>query len=195
MSLRRAVAWLALAKVAAFLVACTAASNGALERLDERAGVVLTRAREPLVFARTEPRYSRSVRDYLYLGPVETNRQGVREYFLWVGVATTLDRGFLAPPAELPTTLYVTVDGEPIELPLARWHDLVRTEIAQPYATAVPVGAELAARVTFQQLKLLDAAVLQNVTIAAGPADTARRYERWERHASFGDFLRGVANP
>jgi hypothetical protein len=190
----RAVARLVFVPVLALLSACTIAGNDRLERLDERAGVMLTRAREPLVFARTEPRYSRSARDYLYLGPVETNRQGVREYFLWVGIATTLDRGFIAPPAELPSTLFVTIEGEPIELPLERWHDVVRTEIKEPvYATAVPIGAELAARVTLHQLGLLEAARLETVTVAAEPAGTGRAYRRWHRTVSFGDFLGSAA--
>jgi len=82
------------------LAACVAACAGQsalLETLDERTGMTIVRSREPLVFARTEPRYSRSARDYVYLGPLATNRQGVREHYLWVGIATTLDRGFIAP--------------------------------------------------------------------------------------------------
>ncbi len=81
--------------VAAGLAGC--AGGGRLEQLDEQSGATIVRGPAVLVYARTEPRYSRSARDYVYLGPVETNRQGVREYFLWVGVATTIDRGFIAP--------------------------------------------------------------------------------------------------
>jgi hypothetical protein len=176
------------------LAACGTGGSGLVEQLDERTGVVLRRGHEPLVFARTEPRYSRSSRDYLYLGPVETNRQGVREYFLWVGIATTLDRGFIAPPAELPHTLYVTVDGEPIELPLAPWHELVRTAISDPvYETAVPLGAELAARVTLQQLALFDAAQLESVAVAGEARAALRGYVRWQSGAGFGDFLTSAA--
>jgi hypothetical protein len=191
MELKRAVARFALALVGAFsLAACSGGQSALLERLDERTGVVLMRAREPLVFARTEPRYSRSMRDYVYVGPVETNRQGVREYFLWVGVATTLDRGFIAPAAELPRTLYVTVDGEPMELPLQPWHELVRTAItAAVYETAVPLRAELAARVTMQQLTLLDAAQLQVVAVGTAGGRAPLSYARWKDRSSFKDFL------
>lgn len=180
-------AYLRLTVVFAVWLSACSAPNAALERLDERTGVVLRRAREPVVFARTEPRYSRSMRDYLYVGPVETNRQGVREYFLWVGIATTLDRGFIAPAADLPRTLYVTVDGEPIELPLARWHDLVRTQFTAPlYPTAVPVRAELAARVTLQQLSLLEGGMAEAVSV------DARAYRRWETKGDFAEFLAEV---
>jgi hypothetical protein len=176
------------------MLVLAACSGGApLERLDERTGITLTTGSEALVFARTEARYSRSARDYLYLGPVETNRQGVREYYLWVGIATTLDRGFLAPPAPPPRTLYVTVGGEPIELPLRAWTELVPIGGREPvYATAVPVHAELAARVTLQQLALFAAEPLSSVAVAgdgAGPLT----YARWRGGGGLGDFVANMA--
>jgi hypothetical protein len=177
------------------LTACSG-SAPVLERLDERAGLTLARAREPLVFARTEPRYSRSARDYLYVGPIETNRQGVREYFLWVGVATTLDRGFIAPATDLPTSLYVTVDDEPMELPLQPFGELVRrTTDAAIYATVVPLSGELAARVTLQQLELLDAAGLASVAVSASVGGPLRSYTRWDRGGNFGDFVASRKEP
>jgi hypothetical protein len=174
------------------LAACSS-GNGLVEQLDERAGMTIVHGRELLVFARTEPRYSRSGRDYLYLGPLATNRQGVRDYYLWVGVATTLDRGFIAPDAAMPQTLYVTVAGEPMELVLEPLAELVRRTATAPiYATTVPLREELAARVTLQQLALLDGAALETVTVAAveGPA---RNYVRWGKGTGFRDFVTSAA--
>lgn len=187
----RHLGWLLIA--AALLPACSGGGR-LLEQLDERSGLTIVRGREPLVFARTEPRYSRSARDYLYLGPVETNRQGVREYYLWVGIATTLDRGFLAPAAPAPHTLYVDVGGEPMELLLRPWHELVPTGLTEPvYATAVPVREELAARVTLQQLALIDAEPLAAIAVEAAPQTAPRTYVRWADDASFHDFFEGAA--
>lgn len=174
----------------AVLAACGAGRGAVLERLDERSGIVLTRGRELLVFARTEPRYSRSARDYLYLGPVETNRQGVREYYLWVGVATTLDRGFLAPPAGTPQSLVVSVEGEPIELRLMPWGEAVRAGADAPiYATAVPVRTELAARVTLQQLELLERQPLAEIAVDIDGRGMPRAYTRWGSGGGFAEFL------
>ncbi len=176
---------------AASLAAC--AGTPIVERLDERAGMTLTSAREPLVFARTDPRYSRSARDYLYVGPFETNRQGVREYYLWVGVATTLDRGFVAAPQELPRTLYVTVEGEPIELELKPLDDLVRRTIDVPiYATAVKLQAELAARVTLQQLQRLATAAIDEVSVATLGGRSPRAYGLWTGGRALPDFVAAV---
>ena len=179
--------------VAGVLAGCT--SGGRLEQLDERSGATIVRGPDVLVYARTEPRFSRSARDYLYLGPVETNRQGVREYFLWVGVATTIDRGFIAPDAQEPHTLYVEIQGEPIELPLKAWHELLPTGLTKPmYSTTVPVREELAARVTLQQLVLIGGASPASVSLATVDNSVPRTFVRWDGAANFDDFIAAVGN-
>jgi hypothetical protein len=176
---------------AAVLAGC--AGGGRLEQLDEQSGATIVRGPAVLVYARTEPRYSRSARDYVYLGPVETNRQGVREYFLWVGVATTIDRGFIAPEAQEPRTLYVEVRGEPIELPLKPWHELVPTGFNKPmYSTTVPVRGELAARVTLQQLALIGGASPDAVSLATGDSSAPRTFVRWDGAANFDEFIAAI---
>ena len=171
-------------------VSAGCAGGGRLEQLDEQSGATIVRGPSVLVYARTEPRYSRSARDYVYLGPVETNRQGVREYFLWVGVATTIDRGFIAPEAQEPHTLYVEVQGEPIELPLKAWHELVPTGFKKPmYPTTVPVREELAARVTLQQLALLGGASPASVSFATGENNASSSFVRWGGAANFDEFI------
>jgi len=170
------------------VAACGGGRTAVLETLDERAGMTILRSREPLVFARTEPRYSRSARDYLYLGPLATNRQGVHEHYLWVGVGTTLDRGFIAPAAEAPGTLYVTVNGEPMELPFRPLSELVRSD-QQFYSTPVPLRAELAARVTLQQLALIHAARPTSIAVSIQGDSSPRTYTRWGEGADFAEFL------
>jgi hypothetical protein len=177
---------------AAVLAGC--AGSGRLEQLDEQSGATIVRGPDVLVYARTEPRYSRSARDYVYLGPVETNRRGVREYFLWVGVATTIDRGFLAPAGEEPRTLHVEVRGEPMELPLKPWRELVPTGFRKPmYSTTVPVREELAARVTLQQLELIGGAAPASVSVATGEGG-ARTFVRWDGAANFDGFIAALGD-
>jgi hypothetical protein len=60
------------------------------------------------------------------------------------------------------------------------------------YPTAVPVLEELAARVTLQQLTLIDAERPQAVSVAAGDG-ALRRYIRWEDDSGFAAFLAAVA--
>lgn len=179
--------------VVAVIAGC--AGGGRLEQLDEQSGATIVRGPAVLVYARTEPRYSRSARDYVYLGPVETNRQGVREYFLWVGVATTIDRGFIAPEALEPRTLYVEVRGEPIELPLKAWRELVPTGLKKPmYSTTVPVREAFAARVTLQQLALIGGASPPSVSLATGENSAPRTFVRWNGAANFDEFIAAVGD-
>lgn len=161
--------------LAAALLACQGlSSRSRAERLDAGSGMTVSVASNIMSFARTESRYSRAARDYIYLGPVETNRQGLREYYLWVGVATTLDRGFLAPTAELPDRLIAIVQDEPIEFELEPW-----TPNVNAYSTRVELQAEFAARVTLDQLNRIAASNPASL-VARSPNGDLKSYERWD---------------
>ena len=177
------------------LVAACHSGGGVREALDTRTGITWAVDRAPMVFARTEARYSRSARDYLYIGPVEVNQQGTRDYYLWVGTATTLDRGYLAPAADLPETLYIEIGDEVVEFALKPWRALVPVEGSEAaYATAVALRAEFAARVTSSQIQMLAAARPRVVRI--GGEDTAsREYVRWEDGPAWQGFVARVEAP
>ncbi len=163
------------------------------ERLDEPSATTVLAGAEPMVFARTEPQYSRSGRDYLYLGPVETNRQGVREYYVWVGVATTLDRGYVVPGETEPERVFIDVAGEPMELPLRPWREREPgLHDARVYGTSVRLGAELAARVTLDQLLKLAGEPLQSVRVV-GHDGATRAYYRWHEGSDWPAFVTAVA--
>jgi hypothetical protein len=176
----------------ALLAACASQTRVMKERLDEASGITVRAGGEPAVFARTETRYSRSGRDYLYFGPVETNRQGLREYYVWVGVATTLDRGYLAPPSEELDKVFIDVAGEPMELALRPWRerapDLRDTRV---YGTPVRLDAELAARVTLDQLLKLVSEPLASVRVV-DRAGATRAYYRWQEGSDWPAFLAAV---
>jgi hypothetical protein len=171
------------------LAGCGSQSRLVHERLDEPSGTTVLVGAEPMVFARTEPQYSRSGRDYLYLGPVETNRQGVREYYVWVGVATTLDRGYLVPLPSEPERVFIDVAGEPMELTLRPWQEReAALRDARVYGTPVRLGAELAARVTLDQLQRLASEPLQVVRVVDRDG-TTRAYYRWHESGDWPAFL------
>ena len=94
-----------------------------------------------------------------------------------------------------PRTLYVEVRGEPIELPLKAWHELVPTGLEKPmYSTTVPVREELAARVTLQQLALIGGASPASVSLAAGDSSAPRTFVRWDGAANFDEFIAAVGD-
>jgi len=178
--------------VAALLGACGGTTRVVHERLDEASGITVRAGGEPMVFARTETQYSRSGRDYLYFGPVETNRQGVREYYLWVGVATTLDRGYLVPSSGAAVKVFVDVAGEPMEFALEPWREREPTlHDARVYGTPVKLAAELAARMTLDQLRRIASEPLQSVRVVDRDG-RERAYYRWHEGSDWPSFVAAV---
>jgi hypothetical protein len=174
---------------AVILAGChTTRSRAIREALEESTGTTISSAFEPLVYARSEASYSRSGRDYLYLGPVRTNRRGTLDYFLWVGIATTLDRGYLAPEADIPVAIYVPIQDELIELPLHPWRERVAgIETFEVYDTPVEPRATLAARVTLDQLTLFARESPRLIRVADAEGKT-RTFARWDDRQTWSAF-------
>lgn len=186
----KSVVWLSITALSG-LLGCSSA--GTLdERLDPASGVTVIVQREPLVFVRTQPQYSRSARDYLYVGPIEINDQGTREYFLWVGLGSTLDRDYLGVPPTRADALLVEVEGDLLELPLLGWNDRApHLGLEGLYRTPVRLNDELAARVTLDQLEMIAEAPLESVRLAATPGTTAVYY-RWKSDRARIDAFTGA---
>jgi hypothetical protein len=171
------------------LVGACQSGGGTREQLDPQSGITWLSESDPVVYARTETRYSRSARDYIYLGPVETNRRGTREYFLWVGIATTLDRGYFAPAIEAPNVLFVRVRGDLLELELRPWVERVPDlRDVSVYRPRVQLLDQLAARVSLDQLVLLSSEPIEVVRTRSGEGRT-REYFRWEGDSGWPSFL------
>jgi len=131
-------------------------TGSVIERLDESSGLTFVTDPALAVYARTETRLSRSARDYIYLGPVEVNERGQREYYLWVGIASTIDRDFLAGESSIPDVLYIDLEGAPVEFELMPWEQrLPRLDGKRVYDPTVSPGRIMAARVARDQIQLI----------------------------------------
>lgn len=170
-----------------FVAGCQV-GGGIVERLDRQSGLTVVTEPAPAVFARTQGQLSRSARDYLYLGPVEVNERGLRQYYLWVGMASTIDRAFLAADETEPEVLLVEIDGVPIEFELDSWDDrLPRLAGRIVYDTVVTPSRRLAARVTLDQLALISGGAIDRVRITSGETPTVE-YFLWEASAVWPGF-------
>lgn len=155
------------------LTAC--ASKQVLQsRLDEATGLTIVTLPEPLVLARPT-RYSAAARDYAYLGPVEINRMGEHEHFLWIGLASTLDRDRIAEAPPEASTLALVIDGLPMLLPLSEWNPDLEVP---PYAGNAPVYLTLAARASADQIRRVAAADSISVNIVTKSGKTLS-YKVW----------------
>lgn len=93
--------------------ACATTSEpGLREQLDERTGVTVTSLRAPLEFFAAQPQRGLQAASFAYLGPIEINRMGSRETFLWLSVLHGADargRSSEELPSDLP--LRITAGG------------------------------------------------------------------------------------
>ena len=125
---------------------CSQTANLQDPALDMTTTEMVTTLRKPLVFAHENPRLSATGRDYLYLVPVEANRKSRQSLFVWVGLASTIDRRVTRSEVMQPTRIVFEVDGERLVLPLEQWHDAnendpvkVNLSISQSLRTALSV--------------------------------------------------------
>jgi len=177
-----------LAVCAGILLSGCQSTGGVLERLDTTSGLTIVTEPAAAVFARTQGQFSRSARDYLYLGPVEVNERGLREHYWWVGLASTIDRDYLAANAATPSRLVIEVDGVPVEFELVPWDARVpRLAGRSIYDPVVAPAVVLAARLTLDQLALVAGARVDSVRIGADDGSTDE-YFLWDEDATWPAF-------
>jgi len=155
------------------LVGC--ASDESLRSTLDEDGVTWAGMDVTITLARPAPRFSATARDYLYIAPIEGNDQGSRRHYLWLGLGTTVDRGWVLAAPSSAITLVLLVDGLPVALPLSSWD----ADVGMLHDAPSPVYAVQRARVTSDQLQRI--AHAQSVEVQLVAADgAAARYELWD---------------
>jgi len=164
----------------AMLSAC--ASDDALRSgLDDR-GRTWVSLEDTVTLARAAPRFSNAARDYLYVAPVQGSTNGTRRHYLWVGLATTVDRGWPWAAPRDAATLLLTVDGVPVALPLTEWDAQDGVDL---YRTPAPVYQVRRASVSLHQLERITTATQIDAQIVASDGSVAR-YDLW--HGQWSDW-------
>jgi hypothetical protein len=111
------------------------------EYLDEQTAATVTTALEPLVFARERSDLAVNARDYVSLVPIEVNRSGVRRYYWFGYLWSTIDRRNGETPLAQGDQLVLLADGRPIALPAAassmRELGIARPPLKRPGRAAV----------------------------------------------------------
>ena len=160
------------------LAGCVTHEASVRSRLDSSGFTVATMG-DPIVLSRPTPQLAASARDYAYVGPVEINHMGEREHYLWVGLASTVDRQFESVSPDTVDTLVLLVDGQPMMLPLDDW---VTSLDQLPYDTIAPLYATLAARASLDQIQRIASAESVEVHVVTNDGSAAN-YRMWQ-----GDF-------
>ena len=161
-----------------FLVAgCVGPDSLALERMDPLTGVTVTRAPKPMVMYRDLSGQSAFGREYVYVGPVQVNKMGQRNHFLWLGIWRTADASDPAQTIDDFETIVIYADGEPLSLEAAGWTPgavgLSESAYVKPVASAVDGYYA----VTIDQMRLI--AESNDLELRAGSTQP-QRYVLWD---------------
>jgi hypothetical protein len=105
------------ATLGALLAACaTTPSTEVREQLDERTGVTVTSLPAPLEFYSPQPERGLQAARFAYLAPLEVNRMGQRDTYLWVSVVRGSEERDDSPAARAgPPAVRITADAETLE--------------------------------------------------------------------------------
>jgi hypothetical protein len=150
------------------------------ERLDERTGVTVTSMGAPLEFYSPRPELGLQATSFAYLGPIEINRMGQRQSYLWLSVLLgESDRSRSSAGAETVPVLrinagHATLEPDPVSAD--------RTHIGlghRVYERPADWVGEAYYAVTGAQLASLAAAGTITLEISA-PSEEPRRYEAWK---------------
>ncbi len=115
-----------------------------------------------IAYSSAVPALSIAARDYIYLMPVEQFEAGRWSPSLWVGVASTLDRGFQRLQLSQPQQLVFNIDGKVVRLPLMPWE--LGSE--PPIPTKVNVAHNLRSVIDYELLQAL--ATAKSVVLTLG---------------------------
>lgn len=164
-----------VAAIAALATFACSSQPPVTSRLDS-GGLTVVALNDAVVLARPVRQLTVAARDYAYIGPVEINRMGQRNYYLWLGLASTVDRALADVSPADAESLAILVDGQPMILPLTNWGaDLDRP----PYETGVPVYAKMSARASLDQIHRIGEATSVEIHIVSS-SSSADRYRVWQ---------------
>ena len=159
--------------LAAFVIGCSA-QPAKTSRLDS-SGLTIVTHDDVVIVARLARKLAAGAHDIAYIGPVEINRMGHRDYYFWIGLASTVDRDLVGVAAANNVALALVVDGEPMILPLSEWDTSLDIP---PYPSTVPIYETLMASTSLDQIhRIADAESIEIHMIA--DADNAVRYQAW----------------
>lgn len=157
------------------LFAGCAMQPSGLSRLDS-SGVTVVTLSDVIVFARPVRAIAAAARDYAYVGPIQVNRMGDRQNYLWIALASTVDRELVGLDPTHAVALVLMVDEVPMEFPLVEWDT---TLDAPPYIATVPIYATLAAHTSLDQIHHIASANSIELHLVVGAGNTAR-YQHWQ---------------
>ena len=104
---------------------------------------------------RDEPSRAAYARKYLHVGPVQINRSGDYQYYLWVGIWNTMHTSDPAENRDGFDSIVLFVDGELLLLDASGWTPEAIGASEHAYLKPVAGSADVYYRVTMDQIRLI----------------------------------------
>jgi hypothetical protein len=159
------------------LASCAGNDTAVLQRLDPETGVTIKRASAPIVMYRDMSANSAFGRDYVYVGPIQVNNMGQREYFLWLGIWGSSDSVEPGRKMDDFETVVLYADGEPLSLEVRGWTPGSIGASGDVYVKPVASAIDGYYRVTIDQMRLI--AESRDLELRAG-STKPQRYVPWD---------------
>ena len=176
---------------ALLLAACGGTDVLVANRLDPVMGVTVTSTTKPLVFYRDRSAQAAYAKDYVYLGPIEVNNMGQKNYFIWLGAWSSSDVADRSAQMDAFESVVVFADGEPLSLQVDGWTPESIGLSESTYVKPVASATDGYYRVTIDQIRLM--AEARDLEVRAGSTQ-AQTYFPWDSASSTSmqAFLREV---
>jgi hypothetical protein len=153
LQIRRHFAWITVLILAG--CASNAVAPGIRETLDPLTGVTVTSSLRPLIMYRDNSGRAAYAKSYLHVGPVQVNRSGNYEYYLWVAGWSTMQSGNSLDDPQSLDSIVIFADGEPLLLDLAGRTPATIGTSEPVYLKPVASAIEGYYRVTADQIRLI----------------------------------------
>jgi len=151
---------------------------GTRETLDPLTGVTVTSSNRPLIMYRENPGRAAYARNYLHMGPIQVNRTGTYQYFLWVAAWSTMQSTGPLEYLDSLESIVIFADGEPLLLDLAGRTPATIGASEPVYLKPVASAIDGYYRVTADQIRLIaEASEVRLRTSEANPRD----YGLWDK--------------
>lgn len=173
------------------LAGCAASAPAIRSQLDPSTGVTVTYSSVPLIMYREDPAQAAFARNYVHVGPIQVNRSGDYQYFLWLGVWNNMQAVDSTSHRDGLDSIVIFADGEPLALEISGWTpDAIGT--SEPvYLKPVASSTDAYYRVTADQIRLIaEATEIRLRTSGRRP----REFQPWAGQLTgrneFKEFLR-----
>ncbi len=166
---------ISLLPVLLYLSACATGSGLVQEKLDPVTSTTISYSSAPLVFYRDVPGRAAHARDFVHVAPLEVNRSGNYEYYLWLGIWSTMrDAGADRDGFD---SVVIFVDGEPLPLDISGWTPATIGASEPVFLKPVASATDAYYRINIDQLRMIAEAADVRLQ-STGPGSLS--YEPWD---------------